>query len=89
MSLVLLTGWILADKVYPLPENWPRIKQLLRPMSCSLSASRMPCVRKAVSHLELIQNIIDEWFKRTVEEIRSRSSTRCSTQSVQGEASIM
>ncbi|XP_076463347.1 coiled-coil domain-containing protein 178-like [Babylonia areolata] len=67
------------DKVYPLPENWPRIKQLQRPMSCALSVSRMPCVRKAVSHLELIQNIIDEWFRRTVEEVKSRSSTRCSS----------
>lgn len=72
------------DKVYPLPENWPRIRQLNRPMSCALSVSRMPCVRKAVSHLELIQNIIDEWFRRTVEEIKSRSSTRCtSSQSAQ------
>ncbi|KAK7100124.1 coiled-coil domain-containing protein 178-like [Littorina saxatilis] len=69
------------DEVYPLPENWPRIKQLSRPMSCALSKSRMPCVRKAVSHMELIQNIIEEWFKRTVEEIKSRSSTRCSTAS--------
>ncbi|KAL8600724.1 hypothetical protein ACOMHN_057313 [Nucella lapillus] len=72
------------DKVYPLPENWPRIKQLQRPMSCALTASRMPCVRKAVSHLELIQNIIDEWFKRTVDGVKSRSST-CSV-STQGPA---
>ncbi|KAK7483485.1 hypothetical protein BaRGS_00025284 [Batillaria attramentaria] len=75
------------DKVYPLPENWPRIKELKRPMSCALSISRLPCVRKAVSHLELIQNIIDEWFRRTVEEAKSRASTAASAQSVQVPAS--
>lgn len=40
------------DKVYNMPENWPWIKQLKRPSSCVLSKSRLPCVRKAVSHLE-------------------------------------
>ncbi|XP_005098448.1 coiled-coil domain-containing protein 178 [Aplysia californica] len=68
------------DKVYPLPENWPKISLLkLRPRSCELSLSRMPCVKKAVSHIELIQNIIDEWFKRLTEDIKSRASSRHSS----------
>lgn len=68
-----------------MPENWPKIKQLKdRPKSCELSNSRTPCVKKAVSHIELIQNIIDEWFKRASEEAKSRASTAHSTATGKG-----
>jgi len=68
------------DIVYPLPENWPKIDRLKnRPKSCELSLSRVPCVKKAVSHIELIQNIIDEWFKRLTDDFKSRASSRHSS----------
>lgn len=62
------------DKVYPLPENWPKIQQLLRRKSCELVLTTSPCVKKAVSHLELIQNIIEEWFREREEETKSSAS---------------
>ncbi|XP_033736853.1 coiled-coil domain-containing protein 178-like [Pecten maximus] len=62
------------DKVYPLPENWPKIQKLLRRKSCELVHTTSPCVKKAVSHLELIQNIIEEWFREREEETRSCTS---------------
>ena len=61
-----------GDKVYPLPENWPKIPQIFRRKSCELTKATSPCVKKAVSHLELIQNIIEEWFKEREEEMKSR-----------------
>ncbi|XP_046357907.2 coiled-coil domain-containing protein 178-like [Haliotis rufescens] len=64
------------DKVYPLPSNWPKIPQLARRRSCELTRSTEPCVKKAVSHLELVQNIIDEWFKKAEEDVKSRTSSR-------------
>ncbi|XP_046576697.1 coiled-coil domain-containing protein 178-like [Haliotis rubra] len=73
------------DKVYPLPSNWPKIPQLARRRSCELTGSTEPCVKKAVSHLELVQNIIDEWFKKSEEEVKSKlSSRRDSIVSIQG-----
>lgn len=61
-----------GDKVYPLPENWPKIPQIFRRKSCELTKATSPCVKKAVSHLELIQNIIEEWFKEKEDEMKSR-----------------
>jgi hypothetical protein len=40
--------------------------------SCELTKATSPCDKKAVSHLELIQNIIEEWFKEREEEMKSR-----------------
>ncbi|XP_059162874.1 coiled-coil domain-containing protein 178-like [Physella acuta] len=63
-----------VDKVYPLPENWPKISQLSkRPRSCVLSNISTPCVKKAVSYIELFQNAIDEWMKKITEESRPSS----------------
>ncbi|GFS13551.1 coiled-coil domain-containing protein 178-like isoform X2 [Elysia marginata] len=70
------------DKVYPLPENWPKIPQIFRPRSCELTQCRTPCVKKAISHIELIQNIIDEWFKRATQDLKSRASSRHSSPKV-------
>ncbi|GFO13380.1 coiled-coil domain-containing protein 178-like isoform x2 [Plakobranchus ocellatus] len=70
------------DKVYPLPENWPKIPQINRPRSCELSHCRTPCVKKAISHIELIQNIIDEWFKRATQDLKSCASSRHSSPKV-------
>lgn len=56
------------DKIYPLPENWPKLPQIFRRRSCELTKASSPCVNKAVSHLELLQNVIEDWFKRKEEE---------------------
>jgi hypothetical protein len=62
-----------SDKVYPLPENWPQIPQIFRRKSCELTKNTSPCVNKAVSHLELIQGIIEEWFKEREEECKEQT----------------
>lgn len=62
-----------SDKVYPLPENWPKIPQIFRRKSCELTKNTSPCVNKAVSHLELIQGIIEEWFKEKEEESKEQT----------------
>lgn len=61
------------DKVYPLPQNWPKIPQVFRRKSCELTKNTSPCVNKAVSHLELIQGIIEEWFKEREEECKDQA----------------
>lgn len=69
-SLVFL---FFLDKVYPLPQNWPKIPQVFRRKSCELTKNTSPCVNKAVSHLELIQGIIEEWFKEREEECKEQA----------------
>ena len=58
----------ILDNLYPLPDNWPKIPAIFRRRSCELTASTAPCVNKAVSHLELLQNVIEDWFKEKDEE---------------------
>ncbi|XP_064626138.1 coiled-coil domain-containing protein 178-like [Lineus longissimus] len=62
-----------ADILFPLPEGWPRLPEIFakREYTKAMSTS----VNKASSHLELLQNIIDEWFDL---QVASRSSTRAS-----------
>ncbi|XP_062617732.1 coiled-coil domain-containing protein 178-like [Saccostrea cucullata] len=62
----------IQDKVYPLPQDWPKIPQIFRRKSCELTNNTTPCVNKAVSHLELIQGIIEEWFKEREEECKEQ-----------------
>ncbi|XP_053395665.1 coiled-coil domain-containing protein 178-like [Mercenaria mercenaria] len=63
------------DKLYPLPENWPKLPQIFRRRSCELTTTTSPCVNKAVSHLELLQNVIEDWSQEKEEEIKSRQAT--------------
>ncbi|KAK3584816.1 hypothetical protein CHS0354_006233 [Potamilus streckersoni] len=65
-----------ADMVYPLPDNWPKIPQLFRRRSCELTKVTSPCINKAISHLELLQIVIDDWTKEREEEVISRISQR-------------
>ncbi|KAL3868233.1 hypothetical protein ACJMK2_041064 [Sinanodonta woodiana] len=65
-----------ADMVYPLPDNWPKIPQLFRRRSCELTKVTSPCISKAISHLELLQIVIDDWTKEREEEVVSRMSQR-------------
>ncbi|XP_064605202.1 coiled-coil domain-containing protein 178-like [Liolophura sinensis] len=67
------------DTLGPLPANWPRVPALQRRRSCELSNIMYPCVNKAVSHLELVQSIIEEWFRRGEEDSASRQSSRMSS----------
>ena len=71
------------DKIYPLPENWPKLPQIFRRRSCELTKANSPCVNKAVSHLELLQNVIEDWFKRKEEEASREPSV------VRGEKILM
>lgn len=68
-----LFDFFFSDKVYPLPQNWPKIPQVFRRKSCELTKNTSPCVNKAVSHLELIQGIIEEWFKEREEECKDQA----------------
>ncbi|XP_041357079.1 coiled-coil domain-containing protein 178-like [Gigantopelta aegis] len=62
------------DTICALPDNWPKIPEIARRRSCELIKSSTPCVKKAVSHLELIQNVIDDSFKKANEGTVSRIS---------------
>lgn len=73
--LILNLSLIDLDKVYPLPENWPKLPQIFRRRSCEFTTSTEPCVNKAISHLELLQNVIDEWNKEKDDEEPSRQTT--------------
>ncbi|XP_025109475.1 coiled-coil domain-containing protein 178-like [Pomacea canaliculata] len=81
-------GSAIDDKVFCLPEDWPWIKQLSRPMSCMLTTSRLPCVKKAVSHLELIQNVIDDWFKNREDMVGSHFSKKESPTSASAQCGL-
>ncbi|CAL1526941.1 unnamed protein product [Lymnaea stagnalis] len=62
-SIISVESQVSSDKMYPLPENWPKILQLARPRSCELTNIWTPCLRKAVSHIELLQNAIQQSFE--------------------------
>ena len=49
--------------------------------SWDFSTATSPSVNKATSHLELLQNVIEEWFKENEREIHSRASSRALTKS--------
>lgn len=52
------------DIVPSLPEGWPRFKnRLWRRRSCELVKSTSSCVRKAVSHLHQLQDLVDLCYK--------------------------
>ena len=53
-----------SDLVPSLPEGWPQFKnRLWRRRSCELVKSTSSCVRKAVSHLHQLQDLIDLCYK--------------------------
>ena len=52
------------DIVPSLPEGWPQFKnRLWRRRSCELVKSTSSCVRKAVSHLHQLQDLVDLCYK--------------------------
>ena len=54
----------LPDIVPSLPEGWPQFKsRLWRRRSCELVKSSSSCVRKAVSHLHQLQDLVDLFYK--------------------------
>ena len=63
-----------SDQVMPLPENWPKIPQIFQKRSWNFSTAVSPTINKATSHLELLQNIVEEYCKEANREILSRAS---------------
>lgn len=64
-----------SDKVFELPENWPKLPSIFRRKSCELTTASSPCVNKVISHLELLQDVVEDWFKdKSVAKI-SRENT--------------
>lgn len=63
-----------------LPEGWPQLSnRLWRRRSCELVKSTSSCVRKAVSHLHQLQDLVDLFYKtETVEEDERFSKHRSS-----------
>lgn len=58
------TFFFFIDIVPALPEGWPEFKnKLWRRRSCELVKSTSSCVRKAVSHLHLLQNLLETYYK--------------------------
>ncbi|KAK2177698.1 hypothetical protein NP493_583g01064 [Ridgeia piscesae] len=55
-----------------LPEGWPNIPQLLQRHSWDTSQTISPSVRQAVAHLELLQDIIEDWYAESEQRIASR-----------------
>jgi hypothetical protein len=65
---------LLLDIVPTLPEGWPDFKnKLWRRRSCELVKSTSTCVRKAVSHLHLLQNLLETYYKPSSSEKYSRN----------------
>ena len=70
-----------SDEVPALFEGWPNFKNRpWRRRSCELVKSSSSCVRKAVSHLHLLQDVLDTFYKSVVFETSEslRSKTRLS-----------
>lgn len=63
------------DKVPSLPNSWPKLPEIFRRRSCEMTQSTASCVNKAVSHLELLQSVVEEWSREKETERRSRQST--------------
>ena len=76
------------DIVPNLPANWPRIAQLLERHSWNFSTAVSPSVNKAVSHLELLQTIIEEWFKEAESAASSRSSKKYALKQISQQSGI-
>ena len=55
-----------------LPDGWPNIPQLLQRNSWDTSKTISPSVRQAVAHLELLQDIIEDWYVEAEERLTSR-----------------
>ena len=54
---------LFPDIVPSLPEGWPQFRnRSWRRRSCELVKSTSSCVRKAVSHLHQLQDLIDSFY---------------------------
>lgn len=66
----------LADEVHSLPSGWPRLAKLLQRCSWDFTTAVSPSINKAVSHLELLQTILEElWQEEDVASSKSRSQS--------------
>ena len=68
------------DIVPSLPEGWPQFRnRLWRRRSCDLVKSTSSCVRKAVSHLYQLQDLIDSFYMTGFPEEEERFSKQRSS----------
>ena len=65
----------LSDVRFPLPEGWPKIPQLFVRRSWNFTTAISPSVNKAISHLELLQNTLEDWAKEVEKEILTEMSS--------------
>ena len=64
MKYVLMLS---LDTVIALPEGWPQFQNRpWRRRSCELVKSTSSCIRKAVSHLHQLQDLLDTFQKGDV-----------------------
>ena len=69
-------SFLLVDVLYPLPDGWPKIPEIFVRRSWDFSTATCPVINKATAHLELLQNIIEDWSLQAKNEILSRASSR-------------
>ena len=77
---------IFRSEPLALLDGWPNIPQLLQRHSWDTSKTISPSVRQAVAHLELLQDIIEEWYTEAEVRIASRNTSGKSAGS-EGDAS--
>ena len=65
-----------TDVLYPLPDGWPKIPELFVRRSWDFSTATCPSINKATAHLELLQNIIEDWSLQTRNDALCRTSSR-------------
>ncbi len=75
VNLVQLQFFI-SDILFPLPDGWPKIPEIFARRSWNFTNSTSPAINKATAHLELLQNVIEEWASEVKSEILSRASSR-------------
>jgi len=75
-AVLLNVTFTFADQIMPLPDNWPKIPQIFQKRSWNFSTAVSPTINKATSHLELLQNILEEYCKEAEADIISRASKK-------------
>lgn len=68
------------DIVPSLPEGWPQFRnRSWRRKSCELVKSTSSCVRKAVSHLHKLQDLIDAFYMTDLPDEKGKNGRQRSS----------
>lgn len=62
MKLVVAVCYAFPDSVVQMPAGWPNIEQLLIRHSWDFTSAIHPSVNKAMSHLDLLQMALEDWY---------------------------